>query len=133
MAGDCFPSTYPLYDSGIVYRMGSLRLRSAVSSLRRHDDNNGGYGEDSGKGGKQREQSMRSIRRSVREWLHGSTKTDFKRIVEEAKISDDDMRVLDMKFIHGMSNVQIAMECHCSREKINYIIKRSYDKIAKLL
>ena len=43
------------------------------------------------------------------------------------------MLVLDMKFVHGMSNVQIAMECHFSLEKVNYIIKRFYDKIARLI
>lgn len=76
---------------------------------------------------------MLSIRRKVREWLHCSSMTDFKSIVHEAKIPDDDLQVLDMKFVHGMSNVQIAMECHCSLEKVNYIIKRSYDKIARLI
>lgn len=59
--------------------------------------------------------------------------TDFKSIVSEAKIPDEDLQVLDMKFVHGMSNVQIAMKCHCSLEKVNYIIKRSYDKIARLI
>lgn len=76
---------------------------------------------------------MLSIRRKVRQWLHCSSRTDFKNIVNEAKIPDEDMKVLDMKFVHGMSNVQISMECHCSLEKVNYIIKRSYDKIARLI
>lgn len=76
---------------------------------------------------------MLSIRRRAREWLHSSSMTNFKVIVSEAKISDEDMQVLDMKFVHGMSNVQIAMKCHCSPEKVNYIIRKSYDKIARLI
>lgn len=76
---------------------------------------------------------MLDIRRRARQWLHDSSRTDFKSVVSEAKLSDEDMQVLDMKFIHGMSNVQIALKCCCSVEKVNYIIKRSYDKIARLI
>lgn len=76
---------------------------------------------------------MRDIRKKVRQWLHLSSRTDFKSIVSESKLSDEAMHVLDMKFVHGMSNVQIAMALHCSLEKVNYIIKQSYDKIARLL
>lgn len=76
---------------------------------------------------------MHGIRRKVREWLIGSSRIDFKHIVEDAKITDEAMQILDLKFIHGMSNIQIADKCHCSLEKINYIIRQSYDKLAKLI
>lgn len=76
---------------------------------------------------------MFSLRRRARELLSNSTLKNFNDIVCAAKIADDDLEILDLKFVHGFSNVQIAQHCNCSLEKVNYIIKRSYDKIARLL
>lgn len=54
-------------------------------------------------------------------------------MLEKIKLSDSDMRILDNKFIHGKSNLQIA-ECeNCSIETINRTIKKIYDKVARLL
>lgn len=76
---------------------------------------------------------MFSLRRRARELLANSTLKNFNDIVYAAKIADDDLKILELKFVRGYSNVQIAQHCNCSFEKVNYIIKRSYDKISRLL
>lgn len=76
---------------------------------------------------------MFSLRRRARELLINSTLKNFNDVVHAAKIMDKDLEILDLKFIHGYSNVQIAQHCNCSLEKVNKVIRQSYDKIAKLL
>ena len=76
---------------------------------------------------------MYDNRRKARDWLSESTKKDFKVMLEQIKISDSDMKILDDKFIHGKSNLQIAEIANWSVETVNRVIKRVYDKVAKLL
>lgn len=76
---------------------------------------------------------MFSIRRITRKALQDSTLTDFHSLVKEAKISDEITEILELRFVRGLSIVQIADRQHCSVEKVNRSIKRAYDKIFKLL
>ena len=76
---------------------------------------------------------MYDVRRKARDWLCGSTLTDFRAMLKEVKLTAEDTAILDMKFIGGLSNVQIAAKIHCSVEKVNKVIRQSYDKIAKLI
>ena len=76
---------------------------------------------------------MFSIRKKARTALFESTLTDFNTLVQEAKISDEITEILVLKFVRGLSNVQIADRQHCSLEKVNRSIKTAYDKIFKLL
>lgn len=76
---------------------------------------------------------MHESRRKARDWLNDSTKGDFYQMLEQVKLSDDDIQILDEKFIHGKSNVQIAQSANCSVETVNRIIKKAYDKVARLL
>lgn len=76
---------------------------------------------------------MLELRKRAREVLNGSSLTDFNALVKEAKISDESVEILTLKFVRGMSVVQIADRCHCSVEKVKYTIQKSYDKIFKLL
>lgn len=59
---------------------------------------------------------MYENRRKARDWLNDSTKSDFFQMLEKIKLSDSDMRILDSKFIHGKSNLQIAEYENCSIE-----------------
>lgn len=74
-----------------------------------------------------------SIRKKARKVLHDSTLTDFHSLVKEAKISDEITEILELRFVRGLSIVQIADRQHCSVEKVNRSIKIAYDKIFKLL
>lgn len=76
---------------------------------------------------------MFSIRKKARKVLQNSTLTDFHSLVKEAKISDEITEILELRFVRGLSIVQIADKQHCSVEKVNRAIKTAYDKIFKLL
>ena len=76
---------------------------------------------------------MFSIRKKARKVLQDSTLTDFHSLVKEAKISDEITEILELRFVRGLSIVQIADRQHCSIEKVNRSIKIAYNKIFKLL
>lgn len=76
---------------------------------------------------------MYERRRKARDWLNDSTKDDFLKMLEQIKMSDEDMRILDEKFIRGKSNVQIAQQENCSVDTVKRAVKKAYDKIARLL
>lgn len=59
--------------------------------------------------------------------------TDFHSLIKEAKISDEVTEILELRFVRGLSIVQIADIQHCSVEKVNRAIKTAYDKIFRLL
>lgn len=71
--------------------------------------------------------------RQARDYLSDSSLNSFWTIVKEAKISDDDQRVLDLKFIKGWSHGRISRELHMSVDNVNKIVGKAYDKIAKLI
>lgn len=76
---------------------------------------------------------MHDERRKARDWLNDCTKSVLFQMLEEIKLSDNDMKILDMKFIHGYSNVQIAEKANCSIETVSRVIRKTYDKVSKLL
>ena len=76
---------------------------------------------------------MFSIRKKARKVLQDSTLTDFHSLVKEAKISDEITEILELRFVRGLSIVQIADRQHCSIEKVNRSIKIEYNKIFKIL
>ena len=75
---------------------------------------------------------MHENRRKARDWLNGASLTDFTELIHEAKIPDD-MAILNLKFVHGYSNTQIAVTENLSIDKVNKAVKKAYDKIARLL
>ena len=76
---------------------------------------------------------MFSIRKKARKVLQDSTLTDFHSLIKEAKISDEVTEILELRFVRGLSIVQIADRQHCSVEKVNRAIKTAYNKIFRLL
>lgn len=76
---------------------------------------------------------MHENRRKARDWLNGASLTDFTELIHEAKIPDEDMTILNLKFVHGYSNIQIAVTENLSVDKVNKAVKKAYDKIARLL
>lgn len=76
---------------------------------------------------------MNTKRRLARDYLNDSSLTDFWTIVAEAKILESDYEALEKRFIAGYSVEQIALELHMSPEKVNRIIRQTYDKIARLI
>lgn len=76
---------------------------------------------------------MYDVRKKARNWLCSSTLTSFRAMLKEVKLTDEDAAILDMRFIKGLSIAQIASKTNCSIEKVNKVIRQSYDKIAKLI
>lgn len=76
---------------------------------------------------------MDELRRIAKRTLNKAPTKSFWEIVRAARITDTEQEVLDMRFIHGKSIVEISIELHYSVEKVNAIIKKSYDKVARLI
>lgn len=76
---------------------------------------------------------MITRRQQARNFLDGSSLTDFWEIVREAKISDEDKSILDARFIHGRSYQQIADEFMITADTVKKRIAKAYDKIATLI
>ena len=76
---------------------------------------------------------MIKSRRQVRDRLANSTTSNFWDIVNEIKISPEEQKILDERFIKFKSITKIADEHNCSEERINKLIAKTYDKIFKLM
>lgn len=76
---------------------------------------------------------MIKSRRQARDRLADSTTSNFWDIVNEIKISPEEQKILDERFIKFKSITKIAEEHNCSEERINKLIAKTYDKIFKLM
>ena len=76
---------------------------------------------------------MIKSRRKARDRLADSTTSNFWDIVNEIKISPEEQKILDERFIKFKSITKIAKEHNCSEERINKLIAKTYDKIFKLM
>ena len=76
---------------------------------------------------------MIKSRRQARDYLDDSTTSNFWDIVNEIKISPEEQKILDERFIKFKSITKIAKEHNCSEERINKLIAKTYDKIFKLM
>lgn len=76
---------------------------------------------------------MIKSRRQARDRLADSTTSNFWDIVNEIKISPEEQKILDERFIKFKSITKIAKEHNCSEERINKLIAKTYDKIFKLM
>ena len=76
---------------------------------------------------------MIKSRRQARDYLDDSTTSNFWDIVDEIRISPEEQKILDERFIKFKSITKIADEHNCSEERINKLIAKTYDKIFKLM
>ena len=76
---------------------------------------------------------MIKSRRQARDRLADSTTSNFWDIVDEIRISPEEQKILDERFIKFKSITKIADEHNCSEERINKLIAKTYDKIFKLM
>lgn len=60
------------------------------------------------------------------------TKTDYLKICDEAMLSDEYCKLLEMK-IKGCSRVKMAMELNVSEPTLDVMIRRLKKKIKKIL
>ena len=76
---------------------------------------------------------MIKSRKQARDYLDDSTTSNFWDIVDEIRISPEEQKILDERFIKFKSITKIAKEHNCSEERINKLIAKTYDKIFKLM
>lgn len=76
---------------------------------------------------------MYNRRKLAKNYLNNATLSDFWNIVREAKITKENQKILDERFVDGLSITQIAQKENCSEEKVKKIITQSYDRVYKLL
>ena len=76
---------------------------------------------------------MIKSRRQARDRLADSTTSNFWDIVDEIRISPEEQKILDERFIKFKSITKIADEHNCSEERINKIIAKAYDKVFQLM
>ena len=76
---------------------------------------------------------MIKSRRQARDYLDDSTTSNFWDIVDEIKISPEEQKILDERFIKFKSITKIAEEHNCSEERINKLIAKTYDKVFQLM
>ena len=76
---------------------------------------------------------MIKSRKQARDYLDDSTTSNFWDIVDEIRISPEEQKILDERFIKFKSITKIAEEHNCSEERINKLIAKTYDKVFQLM
>lgn len=72
-------------------------------------------------------------RKQAKEYIENTNKTNLVYVIEELNLDEDKRKVLDLKFIKGLKNYQVAMETNRSLENVNNIVGRAYDKVFRLI
>lgn len=76
---------------------------------------------------------MYTSRKKTRKYLEGAGKTNFWKIVDEVILTEEEKKVLEMKFLDGKSIVRISIEMHMTVETVNRIISKAYDRIYNIV
>lgn len=76
---------------------------------------------------------MYTHRRQARDYIKKSMKTNFWNIVDEIKVGDEAMHILELRFERRHLIAEIARETGWSEEKVKDVIEETYDKVAALL
>lgn len=76
---------------------------------------------------------MNSDLKSTRNWLVQSSKHSFYEVIEEAKITPRQMKIVEMRFVKGLTNYQIAMELNVSTKTVEAEIKNAYKAVNRIL
>lgn len=76
---------------------------------------------------------MLDKRKSTREYLADTSRTEFYEVIKEAKLSPRQEGILEMKFVKDLTYIQIAFYFNVDVNTIKRDVKKAYDKVAKLL
>lgn len=76
---------------------------------------------------------MLDKRKSAREFLNDSSRTDFYNAIKEAKLSPRQEGILEMKFVKDLTYIQIAFYFNVDVNTIKRDIKKAYDKIYSVI
>ena len=76
---------------------------------------------------------MNSERKEIRKFLKKSLKSDFEKILYEAKMTADEEEIIRCICCKGMSKVQTAMTLHISESTVYRVMDDFYDRAAAIL
>lgn len=76
---------------------------------------------------------MNNILKSIRDWLVKSSKHSLYEVLEEAKMTPRQMKIVEMRFVKGLTNYQIAMELNVSTKIVETEIKTAYRAVSRIL
>lgn len=76
---------------------------------------------------------MKTHRTEAKKYLKTKSRTNFWDIVKEARIPEEDMEILEDRFIKKHSIVKISMDRGWSVKHINDVIKNVYDSVYYLI
>ena len=76
---------------------------------------------------------MHSRSKFARDWLIRSSRRSFHDTVREAKITPRQNQIIEMRFLQGMTNYQIAMALNISTKTVEKDIQNAYDAINRIL
>lgn len=76
---------------------------------------------------------MNSERKEIRKFLKKSLKSDFEKILYEAKMTADEEEIIRCICRKGMSKVQTAMELHISESTVYRVMDDFYDRAVAIL
>ena len=76
---------------------------------------------------------MNSERKEIRKFLKKSLKSDFEKILYEAKMTADEEEIIRCICCKGMSKVQTAMTLHISESTVYRVMDDFYDRAVAIL
>lgn len=76
---------------------------------------------------------MKNHRKQAKDRLLESTKTEFKSILEESNLTDENCEVAFLKLIKKESYVSLSLKYNCSVEHIRDIMKDVYDRVYRVI
>lgn len=76
---------------------------------------------------------MNIMFKSARDWLIQSSRRSFYEIIHEAKITPRQMEIIEMRFVKGLMNYQIAMRLNISTPTVEREISAAYAAINRIL
>lgn len=76
---------------------------------------------------------MNNTLKNTRDWIVQSSKSSFYDAMEEAKLTPRQRKILEMRFIGGLLNYQIAMEMNISVKTVEVELNSIYKAIFRIL
>lgn len=76
---------------------------------------------------------MNIMFKCARDWLIQSSRRSFYEIIHEAKITPRQMEIIEMRFVKGLMNYQIAMQLNISTPTVEREISAAYAAINRIL
>lgn len=76
---------------------------------------------------------MNSVTRDARNWLIKATRYTFYNVVKEAKMTPRQMQVIELRYVDGLMNYQIASKLSVSVKTIENDLHSAYGAVSRVL